>query len=155
MTLPIVTTADADSYFATTPRLVAWEAVADPDTQIAEASTWLSALCWDEKATCCGNDFTAAYTRAVSELALALSNNPTALIGTGAGSTSATGAIKRQKLDVLEVEYFEPSSGSASTTSRYGPRAPLVLQKFGWLGDIIGCWILNTGNSNLMLRVRS
>lgn len=155
MTLPVVTTADVFNYFATTPRDAAWNAVTDPDTQVTEAITWLSALCWDEKATCCGNDFTAAYTRAVSELALALSNNPTALIGTGTGSIAATGAIKRQKLDVLEVEYFPAASGSTKATIRYGPRAPLVLQKFGWLGDIIGCWILNTGNSNLMLRVRS
>jgi len=153
MALPTVTTPDADAYFATTPRATAWGAVVDPDTQIAEATTWLGALCWDEKAVCCGNDFTAAYTRAISELALALSLNPSALIGTSA-STTALGPVKRQKLDALEVEYFDPR-GSGNTATATAPKGPLVLQKFPWLKDIIGCWLTNTGSQSLMRRVRS
>ena len=157
MTLPVITTVEADAYFATTPRAAAWAAVTgDPDILLTEAQTWLAALCWDETTDCCGNDFEAAYTRAVSELALALSTNPTALIGTSAASGGATGPVKRQKLDALEIEYFEPGgSSSAASGSRFGPKAPLVLRSFPWLWDICGCWIKNSGSNQLAYRVRS
>ncbi|MCE2839700.1 MAG: hypothetical protein LW834_22605 [Cyanobium sp. 49614_E6] len=157
MTLPLITTAMANTYFATTPRQAAWAAVLPADQAIAltEAQTWLGQLCWNTTADCCGASFDASYTRAVSELALALNANPTALIG-GAAATSATGPVKRQKLGDLEVEYFD-SRGSGSTATATAPTAkgPLVLQRFPWLKDIIGCWLTNTGSSNLIRRVRS
>ena len=158
MTLPTITSAMAATYFATTPRDAQWIAITAPEqtTSLTEAQTWLGQLCWDQAATCCGNTFDASYTRAVSELALALHGNPTALIGTGA-ATSATGPVKRQKLDALEVEYFDPrgAGGATAADSRYGPKSPLLLQKFPWLGEIIGCWLTHTGSQSLMRRVRS
>jgi hypothetical protein len=140
MTLPLITDAMAAAYFAATPRNAQWLAISAPDQAISltEAQTWLGQLCWDTAADCCGQDFPTSYTRAVSELALSLHSSPTALIGTGA-ATAATGPVKRQKLDALEVEYFDP----------------LVLQKFPWLKDIIGCWLTNTGSQSLVRRVRS
>ena len=157
MTLPLITTAMADTYFATTPRDAQWRAISGAEQAISltEAQTWLGQLCWDQAATCCGNTFDASYTRAVSELALALHGNPTALIGTGA-ATSATGPVKRQKLGDLEVEYFD-SRGSGSTATATAPTAKgtLVLQRFPWLRDILQCWLINTGSSNLIRRVRS
>ena len=157
MTLPLITTAMANTYFATTPRDAQWAAItgAEQAISLTEAQTWLGQLCWDQKATCCGNTFDASYTRAVSELALALHSNPTALIG-GAAATAALGPVKRQKLDALEVEYFDPrGSGSTATATAPTAKGPLVLQKFPWLKDIIGCWLTNTGSSNLIRRVRS
>jgi hypothetical protein len=157
MTLPLITTAMANTYFATTPRDAQWAAItgAKQAISLTEAQTWLGQLCWDQKATCCGNTFDASYTRAVSELALALHSNPTALIG-GAAATAALGPVKRQKLDALEVEYFDPrGSGSTATATAPTAKGPLVLQKFPWLKDIIGCWLTNTGSSNLIRRVRS
>ena len=157
MTLPLITTAMANTYFATTPREAQWAAItgAEQAISLTEAQTWLGQLCWDQKATCCGNTFDASYTRAVSELALALHSNPTALIG-GAAATAALGPVKRQKLDALEVEYFDPrGSGSTATATAPTAKGPLVLQKFPWLKDIIGCWLTNTGSSNLIRRVRS
>jgi len=155
MTLPTITSAMANTYFATTPRDAQWLAITGPEQPIvlSEAQTWMVQLCWDPAATCCGNTFDASYTRAISELALALHGNPTALIGTGA-ATSSTGPVKRQKLGDLEVEYFD-SRGSGSTATATAPTGPLVLQKFPWLKDIIGCWLTNTGNKSLMRRVRS
>ena len=158
MTLPTITDAMAAAYFATTPRNAQWLAISAPEqtTSLTEAQTWLAQLCWDTAATCCGNTFDASYTRAVSELALALHSNPTTLIGTSAASSAATGPIKRQKLDALEIEYFEPGgSSSAASGSRFGPKAPLVLRTFPWLWDICGCWIKNAGSNQLVYRVRS
>jgi hypothetical protein len=42
-------------------------------------------------------------------------------------------------------------------TSRYGPRAPLVLRAFPWLGDILGCWLpsYGGGTSGVINRYRS
>ena len=157
MTLPLITDAMAATYFATTPRNAQWTAIAGADQAISltEAQTWLGQLCWDQKATCCGNTFDASYTRAVSELALALHSNPTALIG-GAAATAALGPVKRQKLDALEVEYFDPrGSGSTATATAPTAKGPLVLQRFPWLKEIIGCFLTNTGSSNLIRRVRS
>ena len=157
MTLPLITDAMAAAYFATTPRNAQWLAISAPDQVIAltEAQTWLGQLCWNPTADCCGNTFDASYTRAVSELALALHSNPTALISTGA-ATSATGPVKRQKLDALEVEYFDPrGSGSTATATAPTAKGPLVLQRFPWLKEIVGCWLTNTGSQSLIRRVRS
>jgi hypothetical protein len=153
MTLPVIDTVAADAYFSGTVREAAWAAVTDPDAQLTEANAWLAALCWDETKNCCGNDFTAAYTRAVSELALALSGNPTSLIG--GVETASTQLVRRQKLGDLEIEYQAPTTG-AVVTGRYGPKAPLLLQRFPWLGDILGCWLKTpTGDSRIIARVRS
>ena len=148
MTLPVIDTVAADAYFSGTVREAAWAAVTDPDAQLTEANAWLAALCWDETKNCCGNDFTAAYTRAASELALALSGNPTALIGASSSST----AIKRAQLGGLSVEYFEAAAGAKSVS----PKAPAVIRAFPWLMDILGCWLKTpTGDSRIIARVRS
>ena len=157
MTLPLITPAMANTYFATTPRNAQWSAISSAEHAISltEAQTWLGQLCWNTTADCCGNTFDASYTRAVSELALALHGNPTALIG-GAAATAALGPVKRQKLDALEVEYFDPrGSGSTATATAPTAKGPLVLQKFPWLREIIGCFLTHTGSSNLIRRVRS
>jgi hypothetical protein len=157
MTLPTITEVEAAAYFATTPRNAQWTAISGAEQAISltEAQTWLGQLCWNPTADCCGNTFDASYTRAVSELALALHANPTALISTGA-ATSATGPVKRQKLDALEVEYFDPrGSGSTATATAPTAKGPLVLQRFPWLKEIVGCWLTNTGSQSLIRRVRS
>ena len=157
MTLPTITRAMADTYFATTTRNPQWIALStsDRDMYLGEGQIWLKALCWDEKADCCGNDFNAQFTRAASELALALSTNPTALIG-GAATTNSgpIGPVKRQKLGDLEVEYFDPRSGGAVTTTGGNTRGPLLLRTFPWLKEMIGCFLSNP-YSSLLYRVRS
>jgi len=153
MALPVIDATDATAYFAGTVREAAWTAVVDPDAQLNEAQRWLGSLCWDETKDCCGRDFEEAYLSAVCELALALSANPTAIIG---GATAgATQLVKRQKLGDLEIEYQAPS-GESLRSERYGPNAPLVLQRFPWLGDVLGCWLnVPTGSSRIIARVRS
>ena len=154
MTLPIVTPALSDAYFATTPREADWGAVTNKQAWLNEANRWLGALCFDQKKDCCGRSFDAAYTEAISELALALSKNPTALVDPTA-YYSSTGAIKRNQLGDLAQEFYDIKGASAST-SKYDISAPLVLQRFPWLGDVVGCWLgTATGRSRIIARVRS
>ena len=156
MALPVgPTTADADAYFTSTPRDPDWQAVTTKDLYLNDAYRLLSAICYDQTRDCCGRDFGAAWIAANSELALALSKNPNAIIG-GGGST-ASGLVKRQKLGDLEVEYHAPTSGATVVTSKYGPADPIVLQQFPFLGDILGCWMTLTKSSGtrVIARVRS
>ena len=153
---PAVSIADADAYFVTTPRNAEWVAVTDKEVWLNEAYRLLTAICYDPSRDCCGRSFADAWTAANSELALALSKNPNAIIG-GGGST-ASGLVKRQKLGDLEVEYHPPSTtGATMITSKYGPTDPIVLQQFPFIGDILGCWMTLTKSSGtrVIARVRS
>lgn len=151
MALPVVTVADATAYFLTTPRNAEWVALTDQQIWLNEAQKYLGQLCYDEDADCCGRVFADEWTAAVSELALALSKNPNAIIGSGA-TAGASGLVKRQKLGDLEVEY-DNFQGQAAVTGKYGPQAPKVLQAFPWLGDFLGCWLnVPTGSSRVLSR---
>jgi len=155
VTLPTITPAMADAYFLTTPRNADWNAATDHQIWLNEANRWLGALCFDQGKDCCGRSFDAAYTEAISELALALSKSPTALVGGGASSGGASGAVKRNQLGDLVQEFYDVKDGAATTT-KYGPNSPLVLQRFPFLGDVIGCWLnVSTGGSRIIARVRS
>jgi|GEM_PF-1280293 len=165
---------DADAYFVDSFNNAAWMALttAEKTVALAEATRWLEALCWkgekcdpaqpmqwprqiDATGCCAATDCTtlpAALVQATSELALALHKDQDAVIGGAA--TAVTGLVKRQKLGDLEVEYHPPSSGTV-TTSRFGPKSPVILQKFPWLWDLIGCWAHYSGASQLAYRVRS
>jgi len=152
---PVVSIADADAYFATTPRDAEWTAVTDKQIWLNEAYRWLAQLCMDDTKQCCGMSFADAWTAANSELALALSKSPSAIIG-GPSAGGTTGAIKRNKLGDLEQEFFDVKDGSVSA-SRFGPNDPLVLQRFPWIYDIIGCFLNVTKSSGtrVIARVRS
>jgi hypothetical protein len=129
-----LTTADLDAYFATSLNGAAWFAL-DSQTKeaaLAEAQRWLATLCWNQ-ADCCGRDYEAAVLMATAELALALAQEPTAVIG-GAADGRWT---KREKLDVLEVEYDMLRQDPSAPTGRY----PTIIQRFPWLKDILGCWL--------------
>lgn len=181
MPLPTATAylsaADADTYFATSFNNAAWTALtaAEKDLALQEATRWLETLCyqgekcsntqalkWPRKiddTSCCGavdcTNLPPQVVEATCELALMLHKNPNAMIGV-VGAAGATGAVKRQKLGELEQEFFEPSSSSANN-SRYGVNAPLVLQRFPWLGDLLGeCYLEGSfGSSRIIARVRS
>ena len=144
--LPAVTVPDADAYFVTTPRNADWVAVGDRQVWLNESQRYLGQLCFDQDADCCGMSFADAWKGAASELALALSKNPTAVIGSGA---STSGAVKRNKLGDLEQEFFEPVNAASKVSSS----APLILQAFPWLTDWLGCWLQTpTGSSRILSR---
>ena len=136
----------ADAYFLTSFNGPAWAALTVDQKALAlkEAYRWLDTLCWKQE-DCCGRDFEAAFLAASAELALALHTNPTAIIG--APSSGTTGEVKRQKLDALEIEFFQAAPGQVATSNRLGSKAPLILQRFPWLYDMLSCWIhSNWGN---------
>jgi hypothetical protein len=98
--------------------------------------------------TCKGVTATADYVphaivQALSELAYALYLNPEALVPTAPAGDRWT---KREKLDVLEVEYAMLDRGP----SKMGSPLPLVIQKFPWLRDFLSCWA-NLGGSAVRL----
>ena len=151
-----VSVTDADAYFATTPRDAEWTAIVDKQVWLNEAYRLLTGVCYDPTRDCCGRSFADAWISANSELALALSKNPNAIIG-GGGST-ASGLVKRQKLGDLEVEYHPPSTtGATVVTAKYGPTDPIFLQQFPFIGDILGCWMTlqKTSGTRVIARVRS
>jgi hypothetical protein len=129
------TIADLDLYFATSLNGAAWTALAPnvQDQALAEAQRWLATLCWDQDTDCCGRDFQNALLMATAELALALATNPSAVIGNPADGRWT----KREKLDVLEVEYDMLRQDPSAPTGTY----PIVVQRFPWLKDILGCWL--------------
>jgi hypothetical protein len=163
--------ADANTYFANTFNASAWNAIstAEQTVALAEATKWLETLCWaGEKCDpaqpmawprkiaatdCCASavctTLPPAIVQAVAELALALHSNQTALVSSTAAA-SPTGPVKRQKLDVLEVEYFEAGAGASSTSSSNG-RGPLVLRTFPWLKDMLRCYYAGTSNRQIRL----
>jgi hypothetical protein len=166
--------ADADAYFTGSFNQATWQAL-DPgekDAALNEATKWLETLCWaGEKCDpaqplawprtiaatgcCAGADCTAmpaAVVQAIAELALALHQNKTAIIGSG---PTPAQLVRRQALGDLEIEF--ETSGSGTATARYGPNAPTVLQRFPWLGDLLGgCYLIGSyGSARILDRVRS
>jgi hypothetical protein len=158
--IPVITAAEADAYFLTTPRNTAWVAITPATMRpllLTEAERWLRGLCPNPDAEGCCGVFSDAWAAAVSELALAIHQNPTAIIG-GAAAAGPVGEVKSQKLGDLSIEFYQSRSGEAPVqASRYGPRAPLVLRALPWLGDILGCWLpsYGSGTSGVIARYRS
>ena len=151
MAAPVVTVPYATAHFATTPRNSDWLALTDQQIWLDESQRYLKQLCVDETADCCGMTFAEAWTATISEVALALSKDSTAVIGGGA-VTSTTGAIKEQKLGDLMQSYYDVKDQQASA-SRYGKNAPMILQKFPWIGDLLGCYMTDSyGSSRILSR---
>ena len=158
MPLPIITSTQVGDYFLQTARNADWVAVASKDIVVHEAQTWLGQLCLDSTRSCCGLNFVDAWLMAVSEVSLALSQNPNAVIPSGVTTSTGTkGAIKSQKLGDLQQDFYDVKDGSASTGGRFGPNDPKILQAFDWVYDILSCYLVGVriGKSGLILRVRS
>lgn len=152
-----VTAAVASQYFDQSFNGAAWSALtsAEKDTALAEATRWLETLCWQgEKCDpaqefawprkipgegCCSEvvcgTLPPAIIQATSELALALFQNKTAIVG-GGGSTQR---IKSASLGSMSVTYAD-----GTTTTKVSGTAPLVLQKFPWLVDLLGPCLMKT-----------
>ena len=150
-TLPVVTVPDATAYFATTPRSAEWVALTTQQIWLDESQRYLKQLCVDQDADCCGMTFAEAWIATASEAALALSKAPSAVIGGGA-VTSTQGAIKSQKLGDLQQDFYDTKSGQ-ETTAKYGKNAPIILRKFPWIGDLLGCYMTQGyGSSRVISR---
>jgi hypothetical protein len=90
--------------------------------------------------------------QATAELALGLHQNKTAIIG-GSTSTGTTGAIKSQKLGDLQQDYYDVKDGQ-TTTGKVSSTAPLILQRFSWLIDLLApCYLEGSfGRSRIISR---
>ena len=87
---------------------------------------------------------------ATAYLALQLHTSPPT---PGGGSTGTTGAIKEQQLGELKIGYYDVKEGQST---KVDASAPLILQRFPELVDILGCWsATSTGAGRVILRVRS
>ncbi len=87
---------------------------------------------------------------ATAWLALQLHTSPPA---PGGGLAGSTGAIKRQQLGDLSQEFYDVREGSST---KVDASAPLVMQQYPYLIDVLGCWSdTATGTARIAPRVRS
>lgn len=164
--MAIITVAEADAYFAGSFKAEKWGALGDEEKTIAlnEASRWLNALCWHgtkcdeeqadswprdvaEDAAGCGcdaavcPDIPAVIVQATAELALSLQQSQ------GAVESGPTGEVQSQSLGELSQSYFQSRGRKVSTS------APLVLQVYPWLVDLLGCYLQGSyGGSRVLSR---
>lgn len=73
--------------------------------------------------------------------------------GAGGDAAPAGTYIKRQRIDVLEIEYDQLNenqyNGDCNDCS-----LPAILQEFPWLADLLGCWLgQNTTTGNRLIRL--
>lgn len=145
----------ADAYFAATSKNDPWIAI-DPARRqqlLNEAAILLNTICFDQSRDCCGRSFVDYWTMAVCELALTINNDPSGVFG---AVQQNVGRIKKQKLGDLEQEFYDAAITGTNDTKRFGPHAPMALQRYPWLYDLIGCWITSQlGNTRVIARVRS
>ncbi len=92
-----------------------------------------------------------ALIEAQVELAYRLALDPDAIIPGGGGGAPPVGPVQKQKLGDLEISYFE----ARPENIKISQQAPLVLQVYPWLEDMLGCWAKPMGSSRVLLRVRS
>ena len=165
----------ANEYSSNQPWAAKWDVLTDDEKIVAliTATQWMETLsyagnrcdvsqrlAWPRaNASCDGVPSTCAeipysIRRTEVELAYQAHLNPDAIIGGGGGAAAGT-YVKRQKLGSLEVEYDQYQG--TTVTSCDSCNDPVVLSKFTWVKDYIGCWLAGgvSGGVGLMLRVRS
>ena len=84
-------------------------------------------------------------------LAILQTTKPNQFPGQGGGSAPTGTYVKRQKLDVLEIEYDEFSNPESSSCDTCG--SPAIIQAFPWLTDLLGCWASVSTGSNKQVRL--
>ena len=173
-----VTVAWADTYADNTSYADDWSGYTDDEKALAliQATKWLETLnyrgerCADDdgdvvqrlkwprkNVTCDGMEAVCTLIpyeiqAAEVELALQFAAATTNPITGGGGVTTPDGVyVKRQKLDVLEVEYAEYSNAVSSSCDTCGD--PEIIQRYPWLKDLLGCWAVITSGSNKMVRL--
>ena len=73
--------------------------------------------------------------------------------GSAGDSTPAGTYIKRQKIDVLEIEYDQFNENQYNDNCS-DCTLPAILQEFPWLSDLLGCWLgQNTSSGNRLIRL--
>ena len=120
------------------------------------------ALKWPRSgATCDGVEATCSFIpneikQTTAVLAANLSAKPDAItgpIGGGGGSAPAGTFVKRQKLDVLEIEYDQFNNPESSTCDTCGD--PALIQAYPWIQDLLKCWVRGIGTQQMIRLYRN
>ena len=163
----------ADAYFANTFNLSRWNAFATSDKEIALIMATKNLEVLDYYGTKCDpsttdparpqslqwprsgvtvrgytwlcNEMPPALAQATAMLALELAENPTAIAGGGA-AVGSIGAVKEQKLGELSQSFYDVNPDT-SVSTKVSATAPLVLQKFPWLVDVLNGYFQNATSS--------
>jgi hypothetical protein len=92
---------------------------------------------------------------ATAMLALELAEDPTAITGTGA-KDNPTGAVQSQELGALKQSFYDIKSNTGNST-KVSPGAPLVLQRFPFLIDLLNGYFVDatTSAGRIVTRVLS
>lgn len=112
------------------------------------------AFCDDVEATCSGIPYQIKETEVI--LAWQYIQEPKNFPGFGgsAGDSAPAGTyVKRQKIDVLEIEYDQFNENQYNDDCS-DCSLPAILQEFPWIKDLLGCWLGNvstTGNRLIRL----
>lgn len=160
-----ITLAEASAIAQNMPFADEWAAASNDDLEFAliNATRWMETLdyrgtrCeatqrlkWPRKdAECDGitSDCTGIpYKIQETEVVLAYQyiKSPSSFPDAGGGSSAPTGTfVKRQKLDVLEIEYDQFNNAVASSCDTCGD--PAIISAFPWLKDLLGCWVGGLG----------
>jgi hypothetical protein len=157
--------ADADDFFIHSFNSAEWFALTVGEKTIAlqEATRLLEGLCYNgtrcsdtqplqwprtiDSTGCCAAVTCATLppqmVQAVAELALALHKDQSAVVGSGNAQK-----IKSASLGSMSVTYADAAASKVSVT------APLVLQRFPWLADMLGPCLMKTatGSSRVLHR---
>lgn len=73
--------------------------------------------------------------------------------GGGSGGTPTGTFVKRQRLDVLEIEYDQFDNAVASSCDTCGD--PAIISAFPWLKDLLKCWVTGLGNQQMIRLYRN
>ena len=122
------------------------------DADIPQALAWPrhDAICDGVKASC--GSIPPQIKTAQIELAFQFLLNPSAVIPIVPTPGPAEGVyVKRQKLDVLEIEYEEYAEHSSCNECS----DPLIFRDFPWLRPLLGCWYAGVGASRQIKLVRN
>ena len=169
--------AEADAIAANLPFAADWAALTDEEKidGLIVATRWLETLnytgtrCsttqrlkWPRKDAECDGQISdcSSIPYAIKEaeviLAYQYKLDPKSFPGFGgsAGDSAPAGTyIKRQKIDVLEIEY-DQFNGNQYNEDCTDCTLPAILQEFPWLADLLGCWLgTNSTGGNRLIRL--
>ena len=169
--------AEADAIAANLPFAAEWAALTDEEKidGLIVATRWLETLnyngerCtstqrlkWPRKDAECDGQVSdcSSIPYAIKEaeviLAYQYKLDPKSFPGFGgsAGDSAPAGTyIKRQKIDVLEIEYDQFNSNQYNDECT-DCTLPAILQEFPWLADLLGCWLgTNSSSGNRLIRL--